>query len=53
MVVSSHTISSGETIVGSIDATGSGEEFIIADITVDGAWLSMRAEEAPTLSSMR
>jgi hypothetical protein len=53
MVVSSHTISSGETIVGAVDATGADEEFIIADISVDGAWLSMQAEEAPTLLDYR
>lgn len=53
MVAYTHTVPADATVVGSIDATESSEEFIIADITVDDAWLSMDADEAPTLPSMR
>ncbi|MFC4436165.1 MULTISPECIES: DUF7556 family protein [Natrialbaceae] len=53
MVLDTHTVSSEDTVVGSIDATESSDEFIIADIAVDDAWLSMRADDAPTLPAMR
>ena len=39
-----------DTVVGSLDADGRREEYVIADISADGAWLSMRADDAPTLS---
>lgn len=43
------------TVVGSIDAADSSdyEEYVIADISADGAWLSMCAEDAPTLPAWR
>jgi len=55
MVVDSsgHTRNGAETIVGSIDPDDGGDEYVIADISADGAWLSMAAEEAPTLVSWR
>lgn len=42
-----------ETVVGSIDAAAAEERYVIADISADGAWLSMPAAEAPTLSGWR
>lgn len=44
---------SDDTIVGSIDSGGEDDEYVIADISADGAWLSMRADDAPTLPAMR
>ncbi|WIV65662.1 DUF7556 family protein [Natrialbaceae archaeon AArc-T1-2] len=50
-----HAEPASETIVGAIDASdhGEGEEYIIADISADGAWLSIGAEDAPTLPAWR
>lgn len=50
-----HTGGVDETVVGSIDAAGSSDhdEYVIADISADGAWLSMCAEDAPTLPAWR
>lgn len=48
-----HEARDSDTIVGSIDANEHGEEYIIADISADGAWLSMGAEDAPTLPAWR
>ena len=45
--------SAGETVVASIDPDTAGDEYVIADISTDGAWLSMQAEEAPALSAWR
>lgn len=42
-----------DTVVGSIDGAAAEETFVIADISVDGAWLSMPAAEAPTLIQWR
>lgn len=42
-----------ETIVASIDPDVSGDEYVIADISTDDAWLSMEAEDAPALSAWR
>lgn len=42
-----------ETVVGSIDSGGRSDEYVIADISEDGAWLSMQADDAPTLPAMR
>ncbi|WP_265109499.1 DUF7556 family protein [Halosolutus halophilus] len=53
MVQNSHTVSADDTIVGSIDSTESSDEYVIADISADGAWLSMEADAAPTLPAMR
>ncbi|MFC4987762.1 MULTISPECIES: DUF7556 family protein [Saliphagus] len=42
-----------DTVVGSIDTAAAEETFVIADISADGAWLSMPAAEAPTLLRWR
>ncbi|WP_255169324.1 DUF7556 family protein [Natrononativus amylolyticus] len=39
------------TVVSSIDSDGHSEAYIIADIAADDAWLSMHADDAPTLSA--
>ena len=44
---------SEDTVCSSIDSDGRRDEYVIADISADGAWLSMAAEEAPTLVSWR
>ncbi len=48
-----HVGASNETVVGSIDSDGRSDEYVIADISADGAWLSMRADEAATLPAWR
>ena len=53
MVPNPHTMSAEETVVGSIDSTDSSDEYVIADISADDAWLSMEAEAAPSLPAMR
>ena len=53
MATNPHAMTSDETIVGSIDSTDSSTDYVIADISADGAWLSMQAEAAPTLSAWR
>lgn len=40
-------------VVGSVDGDGRSQEYVIADITEDGAWLAMDAEDAPTLPAWR
>jgi hypothetical protein len=40
-------------IVAAVDDDGSSKEFVIADITADGAWLSMAVEDAPSLPACR
>ncbi len=55
-MVSDHTghgAVSSDTVCSSIDSDGRRDEYVIADISADGAWLSMRAEDAPTLRSWR
>lgn len=47
------TTASDDTIVASIDEDPTGEEYVIADISEDGAWLSMSATDAPTLPAWR
>ena len=47
------TIGSDETVVGSIDSDDGIDEYVIADISADGAWLSMQATDAPTLQAWR
>lgn len=42
-----------ETVVASIDPDAAGDEYVIADISTDGAWLSMQAEDAPALTAWR
>jgi hypothetical protein len=36
-------------VMASVDSTPSQSEFVIADISRDDAWLSMRLSEAPSL----
>ncbi len=40
-------------VVGSVDDAGAAREYVIADITEDGAWLAMDATDAPTLPDWR
>lgn len=48
-----HATTTDDTVVGSIDSTDSSTDYVIADISADGAWLSMQAEDAPTLPAWR
>jgi hypothetical protein len=36
-------------VMASVDSTSAQSEFIIADVSRDDAWLSMRASETPSL----
>lgn len=40
-------------VVASVDDAGSGREYVIADITEDGAWVAIDASDAPTLPAWR
>lgn len=40
-------------VVGSVDDDGATRRYLIADITEDGAWIAMDADEAPVLSAWR
>jgi hypothetical protein len=40
-------------VVSAVDGDGQAREYVIADISEDGAWLSMDADDAPTLPSWR
>jgi len=51
--MATNSTATDERIVGSIDATAAREEYVIADISADGAWLSMDADVAPTLPAWR
>ncbi|WP_195893101.1 DUF7556 family protein [Halopiger djelfimassiliensis] len=53
MVTNPHTMPSDDTVVGSIDSTDSSDEYVIADISADGAWLSMQADDAMPLRAWR
>ncbi len=53
MATNPHAMASDDTIVGSIDSTAASDEYVIADISADGAWLSMQADDAPTLPAWR
>ncbi|WP_165872008.1 DUF7556 family protein [Natrarchaeobius halalkaliphilus] len=55
MATNPHATTNTDTIVGSIDAGDAShcDEYVIADISADGAWLSMQAEAAPTLTAWR
>ena len=55
MATNPHAMTESDTIVGSIDSSSAsdGDEYVIADISADDAWLSMEAEDAPTLSAWR
>jgi len=49
----SDTSRGASEIVGSVDGEGDDEQYVIADITADGAWLSMEVDDAPTLPAWR
>ena len=55
MATNPHAMTDADTIVGSIDSSNSshGDEYVIADISADEAWLSMEADAAPTLRAWR
>jgi len=55
MATNPHAMADAETIVGSIDPSDSSatDAYVIADISADGAWLSMEADAAPTLPDWR
>ncbi|EMA34715.1 hypothetical protein SAMN05444422_106120 [Halobiforma haloterrestris] len=53
MATNPHATTPADTVVGSIDTTDSSDEYVIADISADGAWLSMEADAAPTLPAWR
>jgi hypothetical protein len=40
-------------VVASVDGAGSDREYVIADITRDGAWITMDVSDAPTLPAWR
>ena len=40
-------------VIASVDGDGSRQEFVLADISEDEAWLSMNADDAPTLPAWR
>ncbi|WP_290815594.1 hypothetical protein [Halovivax sp.] len=45
--------STDDTVVASIDPHDAGDEYVIADISTDDAWLAMEANAAPALSAWR
>ena len=55
MATNPHAMTDADTIVGSIDSSSAsdGDEYVIADISADGAWLSMEADAAPSLPAWR
>ncbi|GAB3666779.1 hypothetical protein GCM10028856_08970 [Halopiger thermotolerans] len=55
MATNPHAMTENETVVGSIDSTDAsdGDAYVIADISADDAWLSMQADDAPTLTAWR
>lgn len=44
---------SAPEVMASVDSTSASAEFIIADITCDNAWVSVRADDAPLLDDWR
>ncbi|WP_162991443.1 DUF7556 family protein [Halostella salina] len=40
-------------VMGAVDGDGSSQEYVIADISEDGAWLSVHVDDAPTLPAWR
>lgn len=40
-------------VMASVDAEGDCQEYVIADVTEDGAWLAMAVDEAPTVHDWR
>ena len=55
MSTSGYTGSSSDPseIVGAVDDDGTSKEYVIADITEDGAWVSREVDDAPTLPAWR
>ena len=54
MGASTTTRENGEVVASVDDAgSGSGQEYVIADITEDGAWLAMDVSDAPALRAWR
>jgi hypothetical protein len=47
------TLSVAVNVMASVDDDGTGEEFVIADISRDSSWLSMPLEEAAALPNWR
>lgn len=43
----------GPEVMASIDADGEHPRLVIADVTADGIWLSVREEAAATLAEWR
>ncbi len=41
------------TVLGSVDGKGTAQEYVIADISEDGAWLAMDIGDALELDSWR
>lgn len=46
-------VDSNAEVMASVDSTPARPEFVIADITRDDAWLSVNADDAPTLPEWR
>jgi hypothetical protein len=44
---------SAPEVMASVDSTSPSAEFIIADITCEDAWVSVRADDAPHLDDWR
>jgi hypothetical protein len=40
-------------VVGAVDGDGTDQEYVIADISEDEAWLSMEVDDAPALPAWR
>jgi hypothetical protein len=40
-------------VVGAVDGDGTNQEYVIADISEDEAWLSMEVDDAPALPAWR
>lgn len=43
----------GGEVVGAVDGDGTDQEYVIADISEDEAWLSVQVDDAPTLPAWR
>ncbi|NHN46145.1 hypothetical protein G9464_00840 [Halostella sp. JP-L12] len=40
-------------VIAAVDGDGTDQEYVIADISEDEAWLSVRVDDAPTLPAWR
>ena len=40
-------------VMGTVDGDGGSQEYVIADISEDGAWLSVHVDDAPALPAWR